>query len=90
MAGVVGVKFKLMPSSPEVSLDEIAEKAKTLLESKNAMRIEITQEPVAFGLKSVNLFFQYDEEQETTEIENALKEIENVQSTEMTDIRKIA
>ncbi|MCA9487415.1 MAG: elongation factor 1-beta [Nanoarchaeota archaeon] len=90
MAGIVGIKFRLMPSSPDINLEEIKTKAKILLEEKNAMKIEITEEPVAFGLKSVNLFFQYDEEKETSEIEEALGNIENVQSCEITDLRKLA
>ena len=90
MAGVVGVKYKIMPSSVEADLDKIKQEANTFLESKNANKIEISEEPVAFGLKALIIFFQFDEDEGTDHLEEPLKNIENVKSLQMIDIRKIA
>lgn len=90
MAGVIGVKFKLMPSSLDVNLEEIKENAKEIIESKKGMRLQISEQLIAFGLKATILFFQLAEEGDLNAIEEALKNIENVQSVEITDIRKIA
>lgn len=90
MTGLVGVKFRIMPSSPEANLEKIKEKSKKIIETNKGMRLQISEEPIAFGLKSVNLFFQFDEDSALTEIEESLQKIKEVQSVEMTDIRKIA
>ena len=90
MAGVVGVKYKIMPSSVEADLDKIKQEANTFLESKNANKIEISEEPVAFGLKALIIFFQFDEDEGTDHLDEPLKNIENVQSLQMINIRKIA
>ncbi len=90
MAGIVGVKYKIMPSSIETNLEKIKQEVTQFLESKDAKRIEITEEAVAFGLKSLIVFFQFDEELGTDHLEEPIKSIENVQSLQMIDIRKIA
>lgn len=90
MAGVVGVKYKIMPSSIEADLEKIKHKATSFLETKGANKIEISEEPIAFGLKALIIFFQFDEDQGTDHLEEPLKNIEDVQSLQMLDIRKIA
>ena len=90
MAGVVGIKYKIMPSSLEANLENIKQEAISFLELKGANKIEVTEEPIAFGLKAIIIFFQFDEDQGTDHLEEPLKNIENVQSLQMIDIRKIA
>ncbi len=90
MAGVVGVKYKIMPSSVESNLQEIKEKVNYFLEQQGANKIEISEEPIAFRLNAIIIFFQYDEDKGTDHLEEPLKKIENVQSVQMIDIRKIA
>jgi len=90
MAGIVGVKYKIMPSSVETDLEKMKQEITQFLESKDANNIKISEEPVAFGLKALIIFFQFDEDQGTDHLEDPLKNIENVQSIQMTDIRKIA
>lgn len=90
MAGIVGVKVKLMPESPDVDLKDIEEKAKKIVEESGGNNKEYEIQPIAFGLKALIVFFFYDEEKETSEIENKLKQIEKVQSAEIIDLRKIA
>ena len=88
--GIMGIKIKIMPSSPDVNLEEIKEKAKSLVEEKGGKNREYEEEPIAFGLKAVIAFFEWPEEKELEEIEESLKNIENVKSIQVIDLRKIA
>jgi len=90
MAGIAGVIYRIMPSSPEINLEEIKNKLSELLEPKGAKKIVFNEEPIAFGLKAIMFMFQWPEEKELEEVEEIIKNIENVQSVQMTDIRKIA
>jgi elongation factor 1-beta len=82
------VKIKIMPSSPETNLEEIKEKTKKLIESEDGKGVKFEEEPIAFGLKAVIVFFLWDEEKELEPLENSLEKIENVNSVEMIDMRK--
>ena len=77
-----------MPSSPEVDLEAIQNSAKEVVEKGEGTHVRFEQEPVAFGLKAVNVFFELDEEKELEPIENELAEIENVTSEQVTDMRR--
>ena len=88
--GIMGVKIKIMPTSPDVDLEKIKQEAKNLIEQGNGKNREYEEEPIAFGLKAVIAFFEWPEEKELEEIEEAFKKIENVQSTQIIDMRKIA
>ena len=90
MTGIMGVKIKLMPSSPDADLEKIKQDAKTLVEQGNGLNREYEEEPIAFGLKAVITFFEWPEEKELDEIEEKFKNIENVQSVQIIDLRKIA
>ncbi|OYT36209.1 elongation factor 1-beta [Candidatus Pacearchaeota archaeon ex4484_71] len=90
MAGIAGVTYKIMPVSPETDLEEIKKEISKLLEPRGANSIAFREEPIAFGLKAVIVVFQWPEEKELEEIEKILGEVENVQSVQMIDIRKIA
>ncbi len=87
--GTTGVKMKIMPSSPEANIEEIKEKIQKMLEEKQANRTKLDDEPVAFGLKAINVFFEWPEEKELEDVENSLKEIEEIQSLQVTDMRKL-
>ncbi len=90
MAGLNGVKIKLMPNSPDANLKEIEEKAKEIVKTLGGFNKEYSIELIAFGLKAVIAFFQFPEDDEVEKVENALKKIKNVQSVQMIDMRKIA
>ena len=82
------VKIKFMPSSPETNLEEIKEKARKLIENEGGKGVKFEEEPIAFGLKAVIVFFLWDEGKELEPLENSLEKIENVNSVEMIDMRK--
>lgn len=88
--GIMGVKIKIMPTSPDVDLEKIKQKAKKLIEKNNGRNREYEEEPIAFGLKAVIAFFEWPEEKELEKIEEKLRNIENVKSIQIIDMRKIA
>ncbi len=82
--------MKLMPTSPDVDLEKIKETAKALVKEGDGLNREYEEEPIAFGLKAVIAFFEWSEEKELDDIEAAFGKIENVQSVQIIDLRKIA
>ena len=86
--GIALLKYKLMPTSPEVNLEEIKEKAKKVVEEGTGKNCRFEEEPIAFGLKAVIIFFDIDESQELDPIEKSLGKIENVNSVHVVDMRR--
>jgi translation elongation factor aEF-1 beta len=88
--GVIGVKIKIMPTSPEANLKKIEESAKKIVEEDKGHNMEYSIEPIAFGLKAIIAFFQWPEEKSLEELEEKFRQIENVNSIQIIDMRKIA
>ena len=86
--GIAAVRIKIMPASPETDLEKIKSEAKTIVEQSNGKNCKFEEEPIAFGLKAIIVFFAWPEEKELEELEEALKKIENVNSVQLTDIRR--
>lgn len=79
-----------MPESPEVNLEEVEVKAKEKIAAfAGEGDTKSTIEPVAFGLKSLNIIFVMDESKGATDLlEDEIKTIEGVNSVEVTDVRR--
>ena len=90
MAGINGAKYKLMPASPDADLSAIEEAAKKIVEDFGGNNKEYSVEPVAFGLKAVIVFFFYPDDKSTEHLEEEFRKIENVQSAQLVDMRKVA
>ncbi|MFH1801720.1 MAG: elongation factor 1-beta [archaeon] len=86
--GITLIKIKIMPTSPEVDLKEIKKEAQKIIEENKGMRVMFEEQPIAFGLKAVIAGFDIDESDELEPIENSLREIENVSSAEVVDMRR--
>ena len=87
--GITLIKIKIMPSSPEVNLKKIEEKAKIIIEKNKGTRINFVEEPIAFGLKAIIANFEQDEKDgELEPIEKDLRKIKEVNSVEVIDIRR--
>ncbi len=86
--GTALLKIKLMPVSLEVNLEEIKEKAKTVVENGKGRNCTFEEEPIAFGLKALIMSFDIDEEQELEPIEEALRNLENINSAQVIDMRR--
>ena len=89
MANVV-VTIKIMPESPEVDLKKITDSAlKHIKEFAGAGDTKVTEKPIAFGLKAVEIIFIMDEKLGSPEsLEEDVRNIEGVQSVEITDVRR--
>ncbi|MBW2966633.1 elongation factor 1-beta [Candidatus Woesearchaeota archaeon] len=89
MANVI-ITLKIMPESPEIDLKKISEEAKNKISDfAGPGEMKIEEQPVAFGLKALNITFVMDESKGSTEpLEESISEIKGVQSVEVTDVRR--
>lgn len=90
MVGINGVKYKLMPESPEVNLKEIEDEARKIVEEFGGKNKEYSIEDIAFGLKALIVFFFYSDDKNIDSMEEKLSKIKNVASVQLIDMRKIA
>ena len=86
--GIVAVKIKLMPIGVETNLKKIEEQAKKDVEAMGGKNPSVTEEPIAFGLKAIILFFAWPEEKELEKLEQKLGKIKNVNSVQVIDMRR--
>ena len=86
--GTAIIKIKIMPISPDTDLEAIEEKAKEIISKDTPSQIQSEQEPIAFGLKAIILTFTWDEDKSLDDMEEALRAIENVNSSEVIDMRR--
>lgn len=87
--GTAGIKFKIMPESPDVDLDDIEQKVKSHIESKGGRNRQYEKQPIAFGLKALIAFFEWGEDQELEPLQEELQKIEDVKSVEVIYMRKL-
>lgn len=90
MVGINAAKYKLMPTSPDVDLKKVEEDAKKIVSEFGGTQRENSIEPVAFGLKSLTIFFSYPDNLDTEGLEEKFAVVENVASAQLIDMRKIA
>ena len=75
--GEVAIIYKVMPDSPEINLETIKENITKAI-PKHAKLNSITEKPVAFGLKALEVQIILDDRKGgAEEIEQALNELEN-------------
>jgi len=86
--GTALVTIKIMPESPEADLEAIQEKAKQIVAENGGEKTSTKTEPVAFGLNAIVINFALDESKSVDDIENPLKNINDVSSAEVTDFRR--
>jgi elongation factor 1-beta len=88
MADVI-ITFKIMPTSPEINLDDVKSKIKDAITAFGGEVGKEEIEPVAFGLNALNLIFVMDENKGSTEdLEEEISKIEGINSVECTDVRR--
>jgi len=88
MATVV-ITMKIMPETVDVDLNKVEEQANSKIKDFGGEPGKTEIEPIAFGLKAVNIFFTMPEDiGSTDELEKNVSEIEGVQSVEVTDVRR--
>ena len=89
MARVV-VALRIMPNNPNIDLSEVeAEVKKEIIDFCSSNEFKTDIEPIAFGLKALNIFFVMDEGKGSTEeLENRVSQIDGIESVEVTDVRR--
>jgi len=84
--GDVVAKYRVMPESPEINLEDIKSKITGLL-PENAKRHAIEEKPIAFGLKALEVTIVVpDKTGDTGAFEEAMEKIEGVMSVETVEI----
>ncbi len=89
MANVV-VTIKIMPEGVDADLQVLEAKSLELIkEFAGEGDTKTTIEPIAFGLKSINIIFVMDEAKGAPdELEKKIADLEGVNSAEVTDVRR--
>ena len=88
MASVV-VTFKIMPEDPDQDLIALRDKADKLITAFGGAVGKTEEQPVAFGLKAVLIYFVMDEGKGSTDaVEAQICELPGVNSVELTDVRR--
>jgi translation elongation factor aEF-1 beta len=89
MAKVV-VTLKVMPESPTVDMHLLeASVKKKIVHFAGETEFKVTIEPIAFGLKCLNVFFVMDEAKGSTDrLETDVATIKGVNSVEVSDVRR--
>ena len=82
------IKVKIMPDSPDTDLDVIEKKAEEIVIAGDGANVKMEQEPVAFGLNAIIVFFSRDEEPSIDDLLDKLREIDHVSSAEIIDFRR--
>ena len=83
----VAAILKVMPESPEIDLEALKETIKNTIDADSFERIE--EEPIGFGLIALNVTIVVDDGEGGTEpAEEALAALDEIQSVEVTDVRR--
>ncbi|AAL82089.1 elongation factor 1-beta [Pyrococcus furiosus DSM 3638] len=86
---LVGV-IRVMPTDPEVNLDELEEKLKALIPEKYGLA-KVEREPIAFGLVALKFYVLGRDEEGYSfdEIAEKFQEVEEVESAEVETVSRI-
>lgn len=89
MARVI-VSLRIMPNNPSTDMSKIETNAKKeIIDFCDSREFKTTIQPVAFGLKALDIIFVMDENIGSTEaLEEKIKKINGVESVGVTDVRR--
>ncbi|WP_048150953.1 elongation factor 1-beta [Palaeococcus ferrophilus] len=85
---LVGV-IKVMPTDPDVNLDELEEAIKKVIPEKFGFQ-KVEREPIAFGLVALNVYLlgKDAEGYSFDEVAEAIEKLENVESAQVTTVTR--
>ena len=89
MANVV-VTMRIMPKDTQTDLHKLEfEAKKEIVHFCNSKEFKTNIQPIAFGLKALDILFVMDESKGSTEkLEEKIKYIHGIESVEVTDVRR--
>ncbi|MFH1589357.1 MAG: elongation factor 1-beta [archaeon] len=84
------VTVKIMPVSPEVDLEALQKLAmEKIVAFAGEGDTKVSIEPIAFGLKALNIIFVMDEKKGSPDVvADQINELEDVNSAEISDVRR--
>lgn len=82
------IKYKIMPEGMPEDFEILKELVKKTLEDNEAKVLNIEEQPIAFGLKSIIATISIDESKDTNQIEESLKSLEGISSLDVIDYRR--
>ena len=84
------VTLKIMPESPSVDIESLAQRAlKEVLDFNGNKETRIAIEPIAFGLKAVNITFVMDEAKGSPDVlADRIALLDDVNSAQIVDVRR--
>ncbi len=86
----VFITLKVMPSAPDSNLDKITKAVETIITKFPGKVTEKSIEPIAFGLKAVIMTFATNEKNSNLDpLEEEIKNLDNVNSCEVTEVRRV-
>jgi elongation factor 1-beta len=86
--GIALIKLRIMPISVETDLEELKQIAKEIIEQEKGVNCNFEEQAIAFGLKAIIAGFSLDEEYELELIEEKLRKREEINSVEVSDMRR--
>jgi elongation factor 1-beta len=86
--GVALIKLKIMPESLDIELEELKEKVTAKITEVGGEVTKYEEEPIAFGLKALITFIRLPESKDTSVVEEAMKNVEGVSSSDIIDYRR--
>lgn len=86
--GIVATKIKIMPTSPDINLEDIQNKVGKIIEKAGGKNCSFEVEPIAFGLSALIAFFAWSEDKEIESLEEELRNIEGITSVQIIDMRR--
>ena len=82
------ITFKLMPESPDVDLEPIKEKAKSIAREKGAIgEMQVKEDPIAFGLIAVLVLAMYNVD--TADFDAIAQEMETIENVQAAEVAKM-
>lgn len=86
--GVALIKLKIMPTGLDVDLEELKTTVTTKITGVGGEVTKFEEEPIAFGLKALIAYTRLSEDKDTSVVEEALKDVEGVSSSDIIDYRR--
>jgi elongation factor 1-beta len=85
---LAAVTIKIMPTSPEVDLKKLRADVEATIKKIGGILHNCEEQPIAFGLKALIFIIGWPESKDPDAIETELSKIKNVNSAEITDVRR--
>ncbi len=86
---LVIIDMKIMPSSPEVNLEELKNEIDKIITTYGGKLHKHEMQPIAFGLKALLLILTVDEAKGSTDVlEEQISKVNGVESVQVTGVSR--